>query len=114
MHVGRKRREIGIVALVAQSVILPFAPRCRLCVRSCDRQIFTRFIETSFCMLTMIAGMFSGELFLTSLLVDWWGQQIGSHWGMMTGMLVGNFVGIGAFDTLRKLKRHSDFGLNQL
>ncbi len=28
MHVGRKRREIGIVALVAQSVILPFAPRC--------------------------------------------------------------------------------------
>jgi hypothetical protein len=201
MHVESRRREIGIVALVAQSVILPFAPRCgylegltgllvaglvslplivnsddqarplgilekaivmtglgglgmaldgafyqsayrgfscivypaqsslngsilsmiffcyigcRLCVRSCDRQIFTRFIETSFCMLTMIAGMFSGELFLTSLLVDWWGQQIGSHWGMMTGMLVGNFVGIGAFDTLRKLKRHSDFGLNQL
>jgi hypothetical protein len=37
-------------------------------------------------------------------------QQIGSRWGMMTGMLVGNFAGIRGFDILRKLKRHPDFG----
>ena len=43
---------------------------CRLCGRSCDRKIFANFFETGSCMQTVIAGMFLGELFLTSLADD--------------------------------------------
>jgi hypothetical protein len=53
------------------------------------------------------------SLFLRSLFVDWCGNQIGGHWGMMTGMLAGNLVGIGVFDSWRKLKGHPDFGPNK-
>ena len=102
MHVERRRREIGIVTLVAQSVILPFAPRCGYL------EGLTGLLVAGLISLPLIVN-FDDQARPLGIL-DWCGQQIGSHWGMMTGMLVGNFVGIGAFDTLRKLNRHPDFG----
>jgi hypothetical protein len=72
MDVKRRRREIGIVTLVAQSVMLPFAPRCGYLEGLAGLLVAGLVsLETGSCMLTMIAGVFLGELFLTSLFVDW-------------------------------------------
>jgi hypothetical protein len=86
---------------------------CRLCSQSCDRRIFASFFETGLCMAAMIAGMLLGEILLGSVFLDWCGQVIGHHWAMITGMLVGNLFGIGAWNRWTKRKRYSDFRLNQ-
>jgi hypothetical protein len=86
---------------------------CRLCASSRDRTIFLSFFETGSCMAAMLAGMRLGEIVLGSLFLDCCGQVIGHHWAMITGMLVGNLFGIGAWNSWTKRKCYSDFRLNQ-
>jgi len=86
---------------------------CRLCTPLRERRTFLSFLETGSCMAAMIVGMCLGEIVLGALFLDCCGQVIGHHWAMITGMLVGNLFGIGAWNSWTKRKCDSDFRLNE-